>query len=128
MPDAVIMGVIVKMGLEEVVARAHGLDTDQDWDDLLSIGEQHLLSVSRIFLAKPAFVFLDRPGSALPKNQISSILEMLTEQGIGVVILSKNGESRLRYDAVLELKEAGTWEVRHETPVDANGELHDLTC
>ncbi|MES2920423.1 MAG: SbmA/BacA-like family transporter [Verrucomicrobiota bacterium] len=127
-PDAVIMGVIVKLGLEEVVARAHGLDTDQDWDDLLSIGEQHLLSVSRIFLAKPAFVFLDRPGSALPKNQISSILEMLTEQGIGVVILSKNGESRLRYDAILELKEAGTWEVRHETPLDANGELHDLSC
>ncbi len=128
MPDAVIMGVIVKLGLEDVVARAHGLDTDQDWDDLLSIGEQHLLSVSRIFLAKPAFVFLDRPGSALPKNQISSILEMLTEQGIGVVILAKNGESRLRYDAILELKEAGTWEVRHETPVDAHGDLHDLSC
>ncbi len=128
MPDAVIHGVLVKLGLEEVVARAHGLDTDQDWDDLLSIGEQHLLSVSRIFLAKPAFVFLDRPGSSLPKNQISSILEMLTEQGIGVVILAKNGESRLRYDAVLEIKADGGWEVRHQTPVDADGDLQDLSC
>ncbi len=128
MPDAVIHGVLVKLGLEEVVARAHGLDTDQDWDDLLSIGEQHLLSVSRICLAKPAFVFLDRPGSALPKNQISSILDLLTGQGIGVVILAKNGESRLRYDAVLEIKATGAWEVRHETSVDANGELQDLSC
>lgn len=127
-PDAVIMGVLVKMGIEEIVTRAHGLDTDQDWDDLLSIGEQHLLSVSRIFLAHPAFVFLDRPASALPKNQISSILEMLAEQGIGVVILAKNGESRLHYDAVLEIKPDGTWETRVEVPVDANGELNDLSC
>ena len=128
MPDAIIHGVLVKLGLEEIVTRAHGLDTDQDWDDLLSIGEQHLLSVSRIFLAKPAFVFLDRPGSALPKNQIFSIIEMLTEQGIGVVILAKNGESRLRYDAILEIKADGAWEVHQESPVDANGDLQDLTC
>jgi vitamin B12/bleomycin/antimicrobial peptide transport system ATP-binding/permease protein len=104
------------------------LDTDQDWDDLLSIGEQHLLSVSRIFLAQPAFVFLDRPGSALPKNQISSIIDMLAELGIGVVILSKNGESRLRYDSILEIKADGTWEVRQESPVDLRGDLQDLSC
>jgi putative ATP-binding cassette transporter len=127
-PDAVIMEVLVRLGLEDVVKHANGLDTDHDWDDLLSIGEQHLLSVSRIFLAKPAFVFLDRPGSALPKTQISKILDMLTEQGIGAVILSKNGESRLRYDAILEIKAEGAWEVRHEAPGDGHKELHDLSC
>ncbi len=128
MPDAVIMGVLVKLGLEEVVNRANGLDADQDWDNLLSIGEQHLLSVSRLFLAKPMFVFLDRPDSSLPGKQISSILDMLTEQGIGVVVLSKNGESRLRYDAVLEIKADGAWELRHEAPVGGNSELNDLSC
>jgi vitamin B12/bleomycin/antimicrobial peptide transport system ATP-binding/permease protein len=127
-PDATIHEVLGKLGLEEILTRAHGLDTDQDWDDLLSIGEQHLLSVSRIFLAQPAFVFLDRPGSALPKNQISSIIDMLAELGIGVVILSKNGESRLRYDSILEIKADGTWEVRQESPVDLRGDLQDLSC
>jgi putative ATP-binding cassette transporter len=127
-PDAVIMGVLVKLGLDDIVSRTNGFDTEQDWDDLLSIGEQHLLSVSRIFLAKPAFVFLDRPGSALPKSQIASILDMLTEQGIGVVILSKNGESRLRYDAVLEIKADGAWTVRHEDSLDMSGDLSALDC
>ena len=128
MPDAVIHGVLLKLGLEEILTRAHGLDTDQDWDDLLSIGEQHLLSISRIFLAKPAFVFLDRPGSALPSNQISSIIDLLTEQGIGVVILAKNGESRLRFDSILEIKADGAWEVHYESPLDAHGDLQDLSC
>jgi vitamin B12/bleomycin/antimicrobial peptide transport system ATP-binding/permease protein len=127
-PDAEIMAILTKLGLLEVVSHAKGLDTDQDWDDLLSIGEQHLLSVARIFLAKPAFVFLDRPGSALPKSQISKILDMLTEQEIGVMILSKNGESRLRYDAILEVKADGSWEVREEALIDTNGDLNDLTC
>jgi vitamin B12/bleomycin/antimicrobial peptide transport system ATP-binding/permease protein len=126
--DAVIMGVLAKLGMEEVVRRAGGLDADQDWDDLLSIGEQHLLSVSRIFLARPAFVFLDRPGSALAKNQISGILDMLAEQGIGVVLFSKNGESRLRYDAVLEIKPDGTWEIRDESVAAMNSDLSDLSC
>ncbi|MBK1817280.1 ABC transporter ATP-binding protein/permease [Luteolibacter yonseiensis] len=127
-PDELIHSVLAKLDLEEIIARAHGLDTDQDWDDLLSIGEQHLLSVSRIFLAKPAFVFLDRPGSALTKNQISSILEKLSEQGIGSVVLSKNGESRLRYDSVLEIKADGSWDVTSEAVADANGDLNDLSC
>jgi putative ATP-binding cassette transporter len=127
-PDDEIMAVISKLGLEEVVRHANGLDTDQDWDDLLSIGEQHLLSVARLFLAKPAFVFLDRPGSSLPKNQISGILDMLTEQGIGVVILSKNGESRLRYDAILEFKEEGRWEVRRDFAAENKVDLQDLSC
>ena len=127
-PDARIMEVLTQLGVEDVVSHANGLDVDHDWDSLLSIGEQHLLSVSRIFLAKPAFVFLDRPGSALPKSQISSIIDMLTAQGIAVVVLSKNGEATLSFDAILEFKAEGAWEVRHTAPVDLNQELGDLSC
>ncbi|MEO5915713.1 MAG: SbmA/BacA-like family transporter [Luteolibacter sp.] len=127
-PDAVIMGILVSLGVNDVVARANGFDADQNWDDMLSIGEQHLLSMARIFIAKPAFVFMDRPGSSLAKNQIAGIMDMLSQQGIGVVILSKNGESRLKYDSVLEIKKDATWEVRDEAPVDAKGDLNDLNC
>ena len=126
--DSEIMKVLTNLGLQELVVRAGGLGVDQDWDDLLSIGEQHLLSVSRIFLAKPAFVFLDRPGSSLPKNQISTILGLLTDQNIGVVILSKNGESRLHYDGHLDIKADGSWQVLHEDVKENKNELNDLSC
>jgi vitamin B12/bleomycin/antimicrobial peptide transport system ATP-binding/permease protein len=123
-----IMEVLRKVGLEDVVKRAGGLDVDKDWDDMLSIGEQHLISVARIFLAKPAFVFLDRPGSALAQNQISSILEMLTEQNIGTVVFAKNGESHLRYDAILELKPDGSWDLRRDSTTTDDSELYDISC
>lgn len=126
--DSEIIVVLRQLGLEETVNRAGGLGADKDWDDAFSIGEQHLLSIARIFLARPAFVFLDRPGSSLPKSQIASFLDKLTAQGIGVVILAKNGEARLHYDSFLEIKADGKWEVHHEPPADAQGELRDLNC
>ncbi len=129
--DDEIMVVITKLGLEGVVERVGGLSAQCDWDDEFSIGEQHMLSIARIFLAKPAIVFLDRPGSSLPKSQISSILDMLAEQEIGVVILAKNGEARLHYDSCLEIKADGKWEVHHESNSQASveyAELRDLSC
>jgi vitamin B12/bleomycin/antimicrobial peptide transport system ATP-binding/permease protein len=129
--DQEINLVLRKLGLDEAVRRVGGLDADKDWDDAFSIGEQHMLSVARIFLARPIFVFLDRPGSSLPKNQILSILDMLTAQGIGAVVLAKNGEARLRYDSSLEIKADGKWDVHHEPSSDLhseNADLRDLSC
>jgi putative ATP-binding cassette transporter len=129
--DADIMIVLHQLGLKEAVERAGGLDADEDWDDVFSIGEQHLLSIARIFLANPAFVLLDRPGSSLPKSQIAVILDMLTARGIAVVVLSKNGESRLRYDSCLEIRAGGKWDIHHEPGQDSPGghaDLRDLTC
>ncbi len=109
--DPQITAVLRQLGLADAVERAGGLNADKDWDDVFSIGEQHMLSIARIFLARPAFAFLDRPGSSLPAAQIASVLNMLAAQGIGGVILAKNGESRLHYDSHLEIKADGKWTV-----------------
>ncbi len=129
--DGEIRVVLQRLGIDEAVNRAGGLDAEKDWDDEFSIGEQHMFSIARIFLAKPAFVFLDRPGSSLPKNQISTILDMLSEQGIGCVVLAKNGEARLRYDGMLDIRQDGTWEIHRDSGAILPGDhadLRDLSC
>jgi len=124
-PNAIIMSVMKKLHIENIVERAHGLDVVQDWEDLLSISEQHMVSVARLLLAEPRIVYLDRPGSSLPESQIASILDLLTAAGIGVVVLAKNGESHLRYDAQLEIKPDGSWIIGK---ADRTIEMLDLTC
>ncbi len=129
--DEEIMDVLRPLGLGPVVERVGGLGADCDWDDVFSISEQHMLSIARIFLARPVIAFLDRPGSSLPKSQISIILDMLSVQGIGVVILAKNGEARLQYDSTLEIKPDGTWEVHQDVSQHSGqqyDELRDLSC
>jgi putative ATP-binding cassette transporter len=129
--DAEILSILDQLGLRETVSRVGGLGAELDWDDELSIGEQHLLSIARIFLARPAFVFLDRPGSSLPKSKIAGVVEMFATANVGVVIFSKNGEARLHYDHCLEIGPDGTWEVIHSTgPATGDDieELRDLSC
>jgi putative ATP-binding cassette transporter len=130
-PDPEVHAVLYGLGLHDVVTRVGGLGADLDWDDVFSIGEQHMLSIARILLAHPVFVFLDRPGSSLPKSQISIILGILSENGIGVVVLAKNGETNLHYDSCLEIKADGKWELHRESgsPTHAGHEdLRDLSC
>lgn len=127
-PDEEIMGVLRRLEVDELVTRVGGLGADQDWDDLLSIGEQHMLSVARILLARPAFVFLDRPGSSLPTHQISGLLDLLRERGIGCVVFAKNGESQLRYDHALDLHGDGRWTVRRRLKRDSEEQLADVGC
>lgn len=106
-----VLAALDRLELTEVVNRLGGLKAEEDWDDLLTIGEQHLLSVVRIILAKPSLVVLDRPGSVLPKEQIRRILDLLHDHGMGVLVLAKNGETEIPFDGQLRLSGDGAWRV-----------------
>ena len=130
-PDDQIREVLRKLDLEGVVDRVGGLDIDCHWDDVFSITEQHLLSVARIFLSRPVFVFLDRPGSSLPRVRVARILEMLRKEGIGVVVFSRNGDTQLHFDSCLEILADGKWLVRDIRDGLAGGDMteyRDLSC
>src|SRR5207245_6236684 len=63
--DEQIAPLLHVLGLEPVLERTGGLGVEQDWDDVLSLGEQQLLSVARVVLAAPRFAFLERPRMVL---------------------------------------------------------------
>ncbi len=124
--DIQIREALKLLDLESVVDRVGGLDVDCHWDDVFSITEQHLLSLVRVYLCEPKYVFLDRPGSSLPKARLERILEMLKAQGIGVVIFSKNGDSLLHFDACLTIQAEGKWEIIEDLKGKVGYELPDL--
>lgn len=113
--DEQILRVLEEVGLGEVMKRGGGLSEIKDWDNEFALGEQHLFSMARLILAKPRFVFLDRPGSALPKARIAALLDLLKRYKIACVVLSKNGEANLPYDRHLEIHPDGSWTItRHD--------------
>jgi hypothetical protein len=59
------------------------------------------------------------------------ILNKLISQGIGVVILAKNGDMSVDCDACLEIREEGKWEVMPGSSAKAMANhtaLRDLSC
>ena len=107
--DAEIARVLHALGLETVLERAGGLDVERDWDDVLSLAEQHMLSVARVVVAAPRFAFLERPRTALGSEHVGRILSLLTERSITYLTLGDGSDAVGDYDAVLELAGDGPW-------------------
>ena len=107
--DEDILAELEKLGLHDLVQRVGGLHVERDWGELLSISEQHLLSAARILLTRPTFAVLDRPGSSLSREQVATLLDLMTAEGIGALVLAKDHETTLRYDACLEIGPEGRW-------------------
>jgi vitamin B12/bleomycin/antimicrobial peptide transport system ATP-binding/permease protein len=100
--------VLRELRLDGVLERTGGFDVDRDWAATLSLGEQQLLSVARVVLAAPRFVFLERPRATLGVAQADRVMSLLRERSITCLTLS-DGDDRLDdYDVVLELADDGT--------------------
>jgi putative ATP-binding cassette transporter len=107
--DDQLLGLLRELDLEHVLAKAGGLDTERDWQALLSLREQQLFALVRILLAAPQFAFLDQVGAELDSNSAQKILSLLKERSITYINIGEASEPADRYDAVLECADDGGW-------------------
>jgi len=110
-PDSAVVGALSTLGLDALLARSGGLDKELNWDEVLSISEQHLLSMTRILLSRPRFACLDRPGSSLPTATLIRALDLFSAAGVGVIVFGNGAERDIRYDGVLHIHANGDWRV-----------------
>jgi putative ATP-binding cassette transporter len=110
--DDQITAALRDAGLDSLQARAGGLDSEHDWSAILSLGEQQLLALTRLILARPAFAMLDRVNTALKPAQVRQALRRFDENSITYITLAEDAESVELYDAVLEIAADGAWSWR----------------
>jgi putative ATP-binding cassette transporter len=108
-PDEEILAALRAAGLGPVVERAGGLDVERDWLSFVSLGDQQLLVLTRIVLARPRFAFLDRIDTTLGPGQARQALQRLAQKSITPIHLAAAAESVEQYDAVLEIDADGAW-------------------
>jgi putative ATP-binding cassette transporter len=75
----------------------------------VSLGDQQLLVLTRIVLARPRFAFLDRVETTLGPGQVRQALQRLTQNSITPIHLAAAADSIEQYDAVLEIDTEGAW-------------------
>jgi putative ATP-binding cassette transporter len=108
-PDADLLAALRALGVQNLVARAGGLDVERDWDDQLSIDEQQLLSLARVLLAAPRFAVLDRPALVLGPERAAHALALLATASITTVTFASDPALADQQDARLELFDDGRW-------------------
>jgi vitamin B12/bleomycin/antimicrobial peptide transport system ATP-binding/permease protein len=93
---------------------AERLDLETDWSKTLSPGEQQRLAFGRIFIERPALVFLDETTSALDEGMEHSIYELLRDRLPDCTVVSVGHRSSLErlHSNELTLLGEGQWERR----------------
>ena len=107
--DRRLLKVMDEVGLEQIMERVGGLDSDCDWDNLLSLGDQQLLVAARLILAAPTFAFLDEATSALDESRTRRLYETLSRTEITYISAGTDLALADYHDEILELHGDGTW-------------------
>jgi putative ATP-binding cassette transporter len=104
--------VVNQVGLSAMMARVGGFSAVLDWSHILSLGEQQRLSLARVLLARPKYVFLDEATTAIDnasERHLYGLVNSITNSIVSVGLPDRLA-SYHRY--ILELDGVGGWQVK----------------
>ncbi|MBC6481116.1 MAG: ABC transporter ATP-binding protein/permease [Hormoscilla sp. GM7CHS1pb] len=111
LPDAELQAVLERVNLADLAERLGGFDTELDWDDVLSLGEQQRLAFARLLLTKPDYAILDEATSALDLQNEASLYQQLQKSGTTYISVGHRGSLLKYHQRVLELQGNQQWRV-----------------
>jgi len=107
--DEQLLEILEQVHLPHLAGRMGGLDAVQDWEKLLSVGEQQRLAFARVLVHAPRIVILDEATSALDCGNESSLYTRLRDSGATLISIAHR-PGVLRYHThVLHLLGEGAW-------------------
>ncbi|MBG1240950.1 ABC transporter ATP-binding protein/permease [Nostoc sp. NZL] len=77
--DEELHQVLHRVNLSDLAERFGGFEVEQDWSDVLSLGEQQRLAFARLLVTKPKYAILDEATSALDINNEEHLYSLLVE-------------------------------------------------
>jgi len=111
--DAALLAILEQVHLPQLAERVGGLDAVQDWEKLMSVGEQQRLAFARVLVHAPRIVILDEATSALDSANEASLYARLRENGTTLISIAHRPAVLRHHTHVLRLLGEGGWEV-HE--------------
>jgi putative ATP-binding cassette transporter len=118
--DEHLRSVLEEVCLLELVQRYPDFDIKQDWQRLLSLGEQQRLAFARLLLNSPRFVVLDEATSALDVTTEKRLYQLLTQREMAFVSVGHRPTLKAFHDTVLELDGQGGWKLLPAASYDFN--------
>jgi vitamin B12/bleomycin/antimicrobial peptide transport system ATP-binding/permease protein len=101
--DLQLKEILIRVNLPDLAQRNDGFDTEQNWSQVLSLGEQQRLIFARLLLNRPKYAILDEATSALDANNEAHLYQEL--QASGMTFLSVGHRESLSdyHQSILDL-------------------------
>lgn len=110
-PDAELLRLLERVNLADLAERFGGLDSERDWEKVLSIGEQQRLAFARVLLTRPRYVILDEATSALDVANEESLYRQLAATGTTLISVGHRSTILKYHRQVLELCGEAEWQL-----------------
>ncbi|KAL3829904.1 hypothetical protein ACJIZ3_018706 [Penstemon smallii] len=111
--DAHLKTILENVKLLYLLEREGGWDTSQNWEDILSLGEQQRLGMARLFFHKPQFAILDECTNATSVDVEEHLYKLANDSGITVITSSQRPALIPFHSVELRLIDGeGKWELR----------------
>jgi putative ATP-binding cassette transporter len=101
--DQELMAALAEVNLADLPARWGGLNSEANWGEVLSIGEQQRLAFARLLLNRPRWAILDEATSALDVRNEENLYAKLARLHITAISISHRPSLRQFHARVVQL-------------------------
>jgi putative ATP-binding cassette transporter len=124
--DAQLLEILEQVHLPRLAERVGGLDAVQDWEKLLSVGEQQRLAFARVLVHEPSIVILDEATSALDSGNEASLYGRLRDSGTTLISIAHRAAVLRHHTHVLRLMGEGAWELHEASGFEFDGPVAEV--
>lgn len=110
--DSQLSQILIQVNLPDLEQTHGGFNTEQNWAELLSLGEQQRLIFARLLLNKPSYAILDEATSALDPHNEKYLYQQLQDSGITFFSIGHRESLSNYHESILDLTADHTWSLK----------------
>ena len=120
--DSRLREILIQVNLPDLEQNYGGFDAEQNWAEVLSLGEQQRLIFARLLLNKPRYAMLDEATSALdPKNE-AQLYQQLQDSGITFLSIGHRESLSEYHQSILDFTANQTWFLKASETLPTRGQ------
>jgi vitamin B12/bleomycin/antimicrobial peptide transport system ATP-binding/permease protein len=101
--DLQLQQVLIQVNLPDLAQRHSGFNSEQNWAEVLSLGEQQRLIFARLLINKPSYAILDEATSALDAKNEELLYQQLQASGMTFLSVGHRESLSNYHQSILEL-------------------------
>jgi vitamin B12/bleomycin/antimicrobial peptide transport system ATP-binding/permease protein len=101
--DLQLQQVLIQVNLPDLAQRHSGFNSEQNWAEVLSLGEQQRLIFARLLINKPSYAILDEATSALDSKNEELLYQQLQASGMTFLSVGHRESLSNYHQSILEL-------------------------
>ncbi|MGB5771905.1 MAG: ABC transporter ATP-binding protein/permease [Crocosphaera sp.] len=110
--DEQLSQVLKTVNLPHLVERFDSFEAAENWENVLSLGEQQRVAFARILITKPRYAILDEATSALDVKNEERLYQELSHMGTTYISVGHRPTLTQYHQQLLEIFDGGEWELK----------------